>query len=37
VGLEWGPLSLVIIAEGLLEWKSSVSVSRKLRISFIYI
>jgi hypothetical protein len=32
VGLEKGPLSLVRIIEELLEWKSSVSGSRKPRL-----
>jgi hypothetical protein len=32
VGLEWGPLSLVMIIEELLEWKSSGSGSRKPRL-----
>jgi hypothetical protein len=32
VGLEWRPLSLVRINEELLEWKSSVSWSRKPRL-----
>jgi hypothetical protein len=33
VGLERGPLSLVRITEELLEWKSSGSGSRKLRLT----
>jgi hypothetical protein len=33
VGLERGPLSLVSITEELLEWKSSGSGSRKVRLT----
>jgi hypothetical protein len=33
VGLERGPLSLVSVTEDLLEWKSSGSGSRKLRLT----
>jgi hypothetical protein len=33
VGLERGPLSLMSITEELLEWKSSGSRSRKLRLT----
>jgi hypothetical protein len=33
VGLERGPVSLVSVIEELLEWKNSVSRSRKLRLT----
>jgi hypothetical protein len=35
VGPEWGPLSLVRITEELLEWKSSGSGSRELRLTVV--